>query len=211
MNFNINNFLLGLKHTAGGNGPQMGLLVIGFDGYFLRPIPTRAGQLNERDIHDLTIWRNKHPKSFLTEFTATENKTSKWLTNICYNDDTRISFMVVDKFNQSVGYMGIAFIDWDKSYVEADSIVGREGNPKGLMSEALKTLLFWSKEQLGLKNVCVRVLSDNSAIAFYKKIGFVETKRVPLKMISDVECCRWIEDSSNINSERQLVHFAWKP
>lgn len=201
--------LMLLKDLAGAPGPQLGLKIAGFDSYFLRPIPTRRDLLIAIDITCLTNWRNRHSKAFLTEFHATEERTSKWLYENVHSDDSRILFMIEDEHCRPVGYMGIAYIDWVKSYVEADAIVSGGETPKGIMFSGLKTLMNWAKGQLGLKTVAVRVLSDNPALSFYRELGFMETRRVPLRRVDFNGFVTWTEDSSLAVTDRYLVHHLW--
>lgn len=198
-----------LKDVAGTKGPQLGLRVAGFDGYFLRPVATRREHQDPADVACLTNWRNRHINAFLTEFSATDERTSRWLSEVVHTDDGRILFMIEDGQGERVGYMGIAYIDWERAYVEADAIVSSGGTPKGLMSAALRTILRWAKGQLGLKVVAVRVLSDNPALVFYRKLGFEETKRVPLKRVVSNDFVSWIEDETLATLERYLVHHLW--
>ena len=198
-----------MKGAAGAQGPQLSLKIPGFEGYFLRPVATGRENLDTVDIACLTGWRNRHVNAFLTEFVATDKRTSRWLSNVVHTDDSRILFMIEDMQRVRVGYMGIAYIDWDCSYVEADAIVSSGGTPKGMMSAALRTVLCWAKGQLGLKVVAVRVLSDNPALTFYRRLGFEETKRIPLKRVVSDDLVSWIEDTTLATSERYLVHHLW--
>jgi len=106
--------------------------------------------------------------------------------------------------------MGAAFIDWKKSYGEPDAIVSGGNAPEGLMQASLITLILWLKGQMGLCNIGLRVLSDNSAL-FYQKTGFKETKRVPLKCdFLDQSRC-WTENENLIIFDSALVHYVWQP
>lgn len=198
-----------LKHSAGAHGPQLGLKIPGYEGYFIRPVATRREFLDPVDIACLTNWRNRHVNAFLTEFSATDERTARWLSDAVHTDDSRILFMIEDERRERVGYMGIAYIDWERSYVEADAIVSSGATPKGMMSAALRTVLRWARGQLGLKVVAVRVLSDNPALTFYRKLGFEETNRIPLKRVISDALASWIEDEALITSERYLVHHLW--
>jgi RimJ/RimL family protein N-acetyltransferase len=198
-----------LKDVAGAKGSQLGLKIPGYEGYFLRPVATRREHLDSADIACLTSWRNRYFNAFLTEFAATDERTSRWLSDVVHKDDSRILFMIEDMQWERVGYMGIAYIDWECSYVEADAIVSSGGTPKGMMSAALRTVLRWATGQLGLKVVAVRVLSDNPALAFYRKLGFEETKRVPLKRVVSDDFVSWVEDETLVTPERYLVHHLW--
>ena len=74
--------LRSLKATAGLPGPTTCLLVGLPPSALLRVVATRPDRINPRDVRDLTAWRNRFVSSFLTEFTATEARTEKWLTEI---------------------------------------------------------------------------------------------------------------------------------
>ena len=197
-----------LKEIAGPKGPNLVLPVKGFQGFILRPIATKREHINSQDVANLTAWRNLYPKSFLTEFLATHSQTQFWLCEKVHFDN-KLLFMIEDSAGFSVGYMGIGFIDWQKSYVEADSIVSGGSHPRGLMTAALISLLQWSKGQLGLNNVAIRVLSDNPALTFYRRLGFVETKRVPLIGVDRQTHFEWVEDENAIKAERHLVYHNW--
>ena len=148
----------------------------------LRPVATRSDAIDTADVHVLSQWRNRFVQSFLTEFEANDERTKHWLTSMVGPDDSRILFMVDDaQSGETIGYMGLAYINWAERSGEADAIVrGAEAAP-GLMKRALLTLLRWARQQLGLQRLGVRVRSDNAAIEFYRKLGFEETRRVPLR------------------------------
>ena len=75
------------------------------------------------------------------------------------------------------------------------------------MAESLLQVLSWAIHSLGLERVGVRVRSDNPALGFYQKVGFVELKRVGLRISRDADMIRWIEDASLANQEVSLVHM----
>lgn len=174
----------------------------------LRPVSTIAGKLNGDDVRVLTEWRNRFVKSFLTEFVATEERTASWLTDVIGPDSTRILFMLDDSRGQTVGYLGLAFIDWARRSGEADAIVrGAEVAP-GVMAKAMFTLLGWGHEQLGLETLGARVRSDNPALRFFLKIG-KEDKRVPLRRIDEPGMVRWVEDETLASSGASLVYLTF--
>jgi len=176
----------------------------------LRPVSTTAGRLDAKDVKVLTEWRNRYGTSFLTEFQATEDRTADWLTHSVGPDGTRILFMV-DGISDAItiGYMGLAFIDWDQHYGEADAIVRGLPAERGVMRQALVALLTWAKESLGLTSFGVRVRSDNPAISFYAALGFHAVRRVPLRRCkkSDSGMIVWSEDSGAPVEEPFLVHM----
>ena len=195
-----------LKETPDTGPNKFRLKVSNFDEYFIRPIPSKNEFINIDDIKHLTDWRNKYPNAFLTEFKATYSQTHSWITEQIHFDNTRMLFMVEDRNQKALAYLGIGYIDWENSYFEADSIVSGGDSPKYLMQNALKVLINWTINQLGLVNVGVRVLSDNSALYFYKKLGFVEIKRVALRKHTELGVTRWVEDPTLKDASRYLVH-----
>lgn len=199
------NLLTAVKGAAGLAGPQM-VLKVGRLAT-LRVVATRPAVQNPSDVHWLTEWRNKHLSAFLTEFIATEPRTASWLENIVGRDDNRILFMIDNADGLTVGYMGLAFIDWNTGYGEADAVVRGLDTVPGLMRAALQTLLAWACGQLGLSRIGVRVRSDNPALGFYRKLGFVETLRVPLISTTDAEgAIAWQESVDSHVGNLFLVH-----
>ena len=196
-----------LKAAAGRPGPQLGLPVGCPPAALLRPVPTRKELQNPADVRCLTQWRNRFVKSFLTEFDASESRTSDWLAQTIGPDDTRILFMVDDNHGRTFGYLGVGFIDWEARSGEADAIVRGRDAPPGVMSQALRTLLDWARGQLGLQTINVRVRCDNTALEFYRKLRFVEQKRVPLNRREEPGLIVWYEDPHLETYQVALVYM----
>jgi len=209
MNRSGRTLLKKFKEEAGKPGSSAYLNVGTPPMALLRPVATDPTFISKTDVEALTAWRNKYVTSFLTEFNATPEQTTQWLTNVVGPDDTRILFMIDDLSGRPFGYMGIAFINWDEHYVEADAIVRGDSAPPGTMAACLKTLLGWAKNGLGLTNIHVRVRSDNPAVEFYKKLGFREEKRISLRKITQPEKTIWVKDSAP--SPVQLVYMTLDP
>jgi RimJ/RimL family protein N-acetyltransferase len=173
----------------------------------LRPVVTRPGEISPADVRALTDWRNRHVGSFLTEFVATQERTERWLVDSVGPDDTRILFMVEDAARRTVGYMGLAYIDWEAGYAEFDAIVRGAEAPSGLMSRSIRTMWSWGRAALGLKQLGGRVRSDNPALAFFVRLGVREHARVPLRREEEDGETRWVEDPSLPAGEPSLVHM----
>jgi hypothetical protein len=199
--------LTSIKLAAGRPGPQLCLPVGSPPTAWLRPVATQNDRLNAKDIECLTQWRNRFVTAFLTEFTATEHQTARWLTGSVGSDNTRILFMVDSAEGVTFAYLGLAFIDWQERSGEADSVVRGGPAPSGTMTGAMKTLVGWARGQLGLKTIQVRVRSDNPALAFYAKLGFQEIRRVPLRSSKAPGKIVWVEDSSISPETVSLVHM----
>lgn len=190
--------------ARGGDGIAAGRPV----EVILRPVPTRPGSLDRADVRLLSEWRNRFKQAFLTEFEANDERTARWLTEVVGPDDTRILFMVKDaQTGRSVGYMGLAYIDWAQGTGEADAVVRGREMPAGVMKKALLRLLRWAQESLGLHTFGVRVRSDNPAVAFYQKTGFFEVRRVGLRRRERPDMLQWIEDESLPPGEPSLIYM----
>lgn len=176
----------------------------------LRPIATLPGATDAVDVRLLSEWRNRHVKSFLTEFVADDARTAAWLGAVVHADGGKMLFMLDDLDGQRLGHLGLGFIDWQAHYGEADAIVSGGLSPPGLMKLALRTLLRWAGDQLGLQTLAVRVRSDNPAVAFYEKVGFREFKRVPLAVRHDAGFTEWTEDPALAASPASLVHMRYE-
>ena len=200
--------LITLKANATANAPYLCIPVGLPVEAVLRPVATAAGRVDAGDVQVLTDWRNRFVSSFLTEFVATEPRTEQWLTEVVGPDPTRILFMLDDALGATVGYLGLAFIDWDNLTGEADAIVRGADTAPGVMARAMFTLLDWAREQLGLKSVGARVRSDNPALRFFLKFA-TETKRVPLRAVQEPDMIRWIEDETLVDAPISLVYITF--
>jgi RimJ/RimL family protein N-acetyltransferase len=173
----------------------------------LRPIATVPGCLDPTDVSLLTKWRNQHVKSFLTEFVADDERTANWLANGVHRNASKMLFMVESLTGERLGHVGLGFIDWEKGYGEADAIVSGGDAPKGLMKESLRTMLRWARDSLGLRELAVRVRSDNSAVEFYRKVGFVEYQRIPIVAETSGDGINWFESAQAKDFVASLVYM----
>ncbi len=211
MNATVGQALLrALKRCTRAGSPTLVLPVGEPVRALLRPIATLPGAIDATDVRLLSEWRNRHVKSFLTEFVANDARTADWLAGAVHGNEGKLLFMLDSLDGQRLGHLGLGFIDWQARYGEADAIVSGGSSPPGLMKLALQTLLGWARAQLGLENLTVRVRSDNQAVAFYEKVGFREFKRVPLVVRRGAECTEWSEDPSLAESEASLVHMRFQ-
>ena len=199
-------FLQELKRAAGGPGPQLRLPVGQPPRALLRPVAVCSTRQSAADVANLTNWRNRFNEAFLTRFESTPARTGHWLSDHVANDDTRVLFMTDLPNGGTIGYMGLAYIDWAAQRGEADAIVRAYDAPKGLMTDCLRTLIGWGLNQLALRSIGVRVLSSNPALEFYRKFGFEECRRVPLIRADRNGDEVWVEAEAAV-SDLTLVHM----
>jgi RimJ/RimL family protein N-acetyltransferase len=202
--------LRALKDVTRAGAPSLVLPVGEPLRALLRPIATVPGALDAEDVRLLTEWRNRHVQRFLTEFVATEARTAAWLAGTIHANGSKMLFMLDAPDGTRLGHLGIGFIDWHGGYGEADAIVSGGASPPGLMKLALQTLLRWAREQLGLAHLAVRVRSDNPALEFYRRVGFVEYRRMPLVAERLIDSVVWHEVLPHIDSPVSLVHMRYQ-
>jgi len=161
-NDNLSSFALPVKNT----------------GYELVPVACAEKHIDQEVVALLTEARNSNTTSFLTMFNATEEGTRNWLSQTVAKEDNRILFMLQNMRKKNYyGYMGLAFGNNDGSYIEADAVVRIDQNMiHGLMKASLTRLLEWVRIDLNIASVGVRVLSDNPALKFYERCGFIKHK-----------------------------------
>ena len=194
--------------TRAGRAPALVLAVDAPVRALLRPIASVPGHTDPTDVRLLSEWRNRHVTRFLTEFDAHDVRTRHWLEGPIHANEGKLLFMLDTLDGERLGHLGLGFIDWRRGYGEADAIVSGGASPPGLMKLGLRTLLAWARSQLGLSELAVRVRSDNPACEFYRKVGFVEFRRVPLGVRVEPGLTEWFEDPSlPATSEPSLVHM----
>lgn len=125
-------------------------------------------------------WRKKHEYWFPAQFPVTMKRTASWLQNRVINEPDRLLFMIVIHGTYR-GHVGLYRFDFDTNSCEIDNIVrGRIGR-KGMMADAIQLMMHWGRETLGLTSYTLQTTSDNiRALSLYTRLGFVETKRIPL-------------------------------
>lgn len=116
-------------------------------------------------------------------------------------------FMVETPDGERVGHVGLGFIDWQRGYGEADAIVSGGKSPPGLMKASLLALMRWARDALGLQTLAVRVRSDNTAVDFYRKVGFREYQRVPIVSRAVPGGTDWSEDPQAVDAPASLVYM----
>lgn len=167
----------------------------------LRPITKRNLIDNEKNreiIKLLSKWREESSKWF-DIFKVTESGTKKWLKEQVIDIKNRILFMIETFDGTYIGHIGLY-------RGEIDNIIrGRKDILKGLMTYAINTMVKWAFSELNIDCLYVRVFSDNEkAIALYKRCGFNNIDKIPLRKIVKKESIRWepIEETNIKEADR---------
>ena len=140
-------------------------------------------------IELLANWRKENEKFFPSQFNVTYLGTKKWLQTQVIENEDRILFLVLDKRGKPVAHLGFAGALGEERNLEVDNVVrGDKLATKGIMSEAVKSLIKYAQEALFPNEIFLKTLADNShAINFYTKLGFVEGNKIPIKKIKTHE------------------------
>lgn len=131
----------------------------------------------------LARWRAESAFAFPSQFEVTEAGTARWLRHNLLDVEGRLLFLVLDKHGAPIGHLGYANTLNEACDLEVDNVIrGVKGGHPGIMSLAMRALLDWGEEHLLPQSISLRVFSDNGrAIAFYRALGFVEDRRLPLR------------------------------
>jgi perosamine synthetase len=188
-----------------------------------RAIPLRDGagmlvpvcELHAGDdllIGMLGRWREESSFAFPTRFPVTHAGTATWLRRAVLDVPDRILFLVQDRFGHVVGHLGFASADSPDRSLEVDNVVrGEKAAQPGVMGAALERLLAWGEECLRPARIHLRVFADNEhAIGFYRRLGFRDGARTPLRREVDGETVRYVP-AGGARADRWFLEMEWAP
>lgn len=186
--------------------------------YMVCPVNCSPERIDQATVRMLTDARNANADSFLTFFKATPERTYRWLSDSVGKDGSRILFVIKRiEDNNLYGYMGLAYGDSAGERIEGDAIVRfQDKKEPGLMRRAFMHLVRWAKEDVGINEVWLRVLSDNPAIEFYKRCGFTVDSTVPLYEVRNrtgqLEALQEAAVTDNLVASRSsLTYLQYRP
>lgn len=174
---------------------------------YLMPVNYYYKSLHSEYISLFSKWRKENPEGFASIFEVTDKRTEYWLDNILLKREDRILFVIYSLDGTPVGHIGFSSFNYDSKECEIDNVVrGNKTGNKGIMSFALSSLIQWGKRALGLEEILLRVLSDNThAVKFYEKNGFKKLYDIPLYKTDDGNEIRWIEDKIGDKPDRYFT------
>jgi len=182
------------------------------DEGFLLPV-CDAHRHDEALIEKLTEWRNRHVEAYPTQFTATPESTSRWLTERLLAVPDRMLFLVTDWLGTVIGHIGFNGCINEDCLFEIDNVVrGVEDGPKGLFSKSMFVLVEWARKSLNVNGFFLRVMDDNAhAINFYERNGFVTERRIPLVREQRSEMISYREAASGEPVAKYFLRMIWAP
>lgn len=147
---------------------------------------------NAQIMQDLGRWRKANEFWFQAIFPITAEGTVRWFETQVTAQRDRLLFLV-DVAGQSVGHVGLFRFECETDACEIDNIVRGEREHPGAMSAACQTLMRWGRRELGIRHYKLQTYSDNvRALAMYRRMGFVETSRTPMKRVVSGTRVDWL-------------------
>lgn len=145
----------------------------------------------------LAKWRKKHEFWFPAQFKITAEGTKIWLKQKVIDTVDRLLFIIqVD--SKYIGHVGLFRFNFDKSTCEIDNIIRGESPFPGIITNAITYMMDWGKKELGLKGYTLETSSDNlRALKLYKRLGFIEFRRIPAIHVKRKDRMEWIEAPQN--------------
>jgi len=126
---------------------------------------------------NLTKWRNASMRFFLSQFAATEERTTQWLHNVVIPATDRLLFEVLDDTGRAVGHAGVCNLSMHAC--ELDNFIrGEKGGDPSLFIAAERAMLRWVFCDIGVNVVTLGIFSNNwIPISNHKSIGFTVTEK----------------------------------
>jgi RimJ/RimL family protein N-acetyltransferase len=188
-----------------------------------RPIPIIVGDETKGTLVPVTYycrpewvslickWRSDNQIGFANLFENTEEKTKNWIDNILLPRKDRILFMVYTMDSIPIGHLGFSSFNFETQSCEIDNVVrGEKAIKKGLMRFAMQTIMTWGKQELGLKDIYLKVLSHNwHAVRFYRHLGFKTLHSIPLYRVEKEDMISWepMEDPGGRIPEQYFLYM----
>ena len=136
---------------------------------------TRSILDNQDQVLQMMRWRIANQQYYASQPKITEESFRNWFDKYVFGVP-KMLFWVLDDKGNPIGHMGLRF---KEDACELDNVARGESGGKGRMGEALQALLKWVLKNVPTNKIYLRVLSTNDhAIAFYKKNGFVPKRKI---------------------------------
>lgn len=123
-------------------------------------------------IAELTDWRARYMRYFLTQFVATSERTERWLKQVVLPSNDRMLFLICSEEGKPVGNFGVCNIGFVQG--ELDNLIrGRKGGHPKLVFYSEVAMLSWMFGPLSLKTANLHVFSSNiKTIQLHSSVGF---------------------------------------
>jgi RimJ/RimL family protein N-acetyltransferase len=167
---------------------------LGEDAGYLLPV-CELHTADSELIETFGRWREDSAHVYPTQFPVTFEGTKNWLRKRLLDVPDRILFLIVDPLGKPVGHVGFASAINDDGLMELDNLLrGSLRGHREIARLAVEALLNWATETMAPQGFYLRVLSSlKHVIRLDERIGFKESKRIPLRKTVDGECISFNE------------------
>jgi len=139
-----------------------------------------ADPLHTRLVAD---WREANKDWYPTVFAYNLDNTRKWIEKQVLANPERILFFLFTPDGEPWGHLGLATFSFDPhAACEIDAVMrGRSDLAPGAMTPAVRSLVRWAFDEVGIGRMGLRVFSDNErAVRLYERVGFEPGRLIPL-------------------------------
>jgi RimJ/RimL family protein N-acetyltransferase len=176
---------------------------------YLTPITSHYRKTIPDCAYMMGKWRAENPSASDSVFEITVERTEKWLDQQIVGREDRLLFMVRLLDGTYIGHVGYSSFRFEDRAAEIDAILrGVQGVCPGIMTFAIRTLLWWGTNILKLDQIELSVGDENArAQELYRRCGFVvKSKKALVKVIKQDEV-RWdpAEDPDMPDAEKYAV------
>lgn len=182
-------------------------------GYLLPVCELHAS--DEALVATLARWREENAFAYPSQFPVTIASTASWLKAKLLEVPDRLLFLVVDRFGTPIGHLGFANALNDERELEIDNVVrGVKDGAKGLMSNAMRTLINWAEEAFSPKAIYLRVFQDNPhAVEFYRNLGFQDDRVIPLRRHDNANGFTYlpVADGDTAEPDKSFLRMVYSP
>ncbi|MBD5805123.1 putative pyridoxal phosphate-dependent aminotransferase EpsN [Azoarcus sp. Aa7] len=176
-------------------------------------LPVSRPHLDNMDLMaTLGRWRSENQFAYTNRFPITTERTRNWLDRAVVQRPDRILFLVVQRDAEVIGHIGLANGLGREGALEIDNVLrGKKDGAPGLMTEALAAIMEWARKVLFIDRFYLRVLESNTeALDYYRRQGFVEEDRLPLKWHTSDNGERQLEPCTSPEGEDAFVVMTHK-
>lgn len=132
--------------------------------------------ITESCVPDFVVWFNDSRviDNLAMYLPMTEKREKQWIESLYGKDNNDVHFAIVTKEGRHVGNIGIHGINWRDRVGTTGTVIGeKEFRGKGIGTEAKMLILNYAFNMLGLRKICSRAFSFNSASQrFSEKCGY---------------------------------------
>ena len=146
-------------------------------------------------VRDLTEWRKRFMKFFLTQFEATPERTKSWLEKVVLPSDDRLFFLICLPNGDAIGNFGICNLRPTSG--ELDNLIrGKNGGGPNLIFLSELAILSWMFGDLEYEKANLHVFSNNRpTIKLHTSVGFEISNSTPLSRLTSDESIEYLQNS----------------